>query len=49
MATAKYNKVKGAVFETSIIQWFRELGFSAERLRLAGKDDEGDEIGRAHV
>ena len=36
------NKAKGALFETSILKWLRSKGVSAERLRLAGKDDEGD-------
>ena len=38
------NKAKGALFETSILKWFRSKGVSAERLRLAGKDDEGDVV-----
>jgi len=37
-----YGKRKGSLFETSILKWFRSKGVSAERLRLAGKDDEGD-------
>ena len=36
------NKRKGSLFETSILKWLRSKGVSAERLRLAGKDDEGD-------
>lgn len=44
MSSPKYNKTKGATFELDIIKWFRKLGFSAERLRLAGKDDEGDVV-----
>ena len=44
MSSPKYNKVKGAAFEIDIIKWFRKLGFNAERLRLAGKDDEGDVV-----
>jgi Holliday junction resolvase len=36
------NKRKGSMFETSILKWLRSKGVSAERLRLAGKDDEGD-------
>jgi len=36
------NKRKGAAFETGILKWLRSKGVSAERLRLAGKDDEGD-------
>ena len=38
------NKRKGAEFELDVIKWFRKLGFTAERLRLAGKDDEGDAV-----
>ena len=44
MSSPKYNKVKGASFELDIIKWFRKLGFMAERLRLAGKADEGDVV-----
>lgn len=36
------NKRKGALFETSVLRWLRSKGVSAERLRLVGKDDEGD-------
>jgi Holliday junction resolvase len=42
MASPKYNKAKGAAFEIDVMKWFRSLGILAERLRLAGKDDEGD-------
>ena len=42
MPSPKYNKVKGAAFEIDVMKWFRSLGLLAERLRLAGKDDEGD-------
>ncbi len=42
MASPKYNKTKGAAFEIAVMKWFRGLGLLAERLRLAGKDDEGD-------
>ena len=38
------NKRKGALFETGILKWFRSKGVNAERLRLAGKDDEGDVV-----
>ena len=44
MSSPKYNRVKGAAFEIDIIKWFRNLGFTAERLRLAGKADEGDVV-----
>ena len=36
------NKRKGSLFETSVLKWLRGKGLIAERLRLAGKDDEGD-------
>jgi Holliday junction resolvase len=42
MSSPKYNKAKGAAFEIDVMKWFRGLGVFAERLRLAGKDDEGD-------
>jgi Holliday junction resolvase len=42
MTSPKYNKTKGAAFEIDVMKWFRSLGILAERLRLAGKDDEGD-------
>lgn len=38
------NKRKGAQFEIDVLNWFRKLGFSAERLRLAGREDEGDVV-----
>lgn len=42
MASPAYNKQKGSQFEIDVMKWFRSLGVLAERLRLAGKDDEGD-------
>ena len=42
MSNPKYNKAKGAAFEIDVMKWFRSFGVLAERLRLAGKDDEGD-------
>ena len=42
MANPVANKRMGATFELDIVKWFRGLGFNAERLRLSGKDDEGD-------
>ena len=35
-------KARGANFETSVLKWLRGKGIMAERLRLAGKADEGD-------
>jgi Holliday junction resolvase len=40
--SAKYNKQKGAAFEIDVMKWFRKMGVLAERLRLSGKEDEGD-------
>ena len=40
--TPKYNKAKGAQFEVDVMKWFRKMGVLAERLRLAGEEDEGD-------
>ena len=37
-----YGKRKGSAFEIGILKWLRSKGVLAERLRLAGKDDEGD-------
>jgi Holliday junction resolvase len=42
MSNAKYNKAKGAAFEIDVMKWLRSMGQVADRLRLAGKDDEGD-------
>jgi Holliday junction resolvase len=42
MTNPKYNKAKGAAFEIDVMKWFRSMGQIADRLRLAGKDDEGD-------
>jgi len=38
----RYNKIKGTVFESSVMKWFRKMGVVADRLRLSGKEDEGD-------
>jgi len=42
MSSPKYNKAKGAAFEIDVMKWLRSMGQIADRLRLAGKDDEGD-------
>ena len=42
MPSPKYNKTKGAAFEIDVMKWLRSMGAVADRLRLAGKDDEGD-------
>lgn len=38
------NKVKGATFERDLMEYLRNEGYDAERLRLAGSEDEGDLI-----
>ena len=42
MTNPTYNKRKGAAFEIDVMKWFRKMGVVAERLRLSGKEDEGD-------
>jgi Holliday junction resolvase len=42
MANPAANRRRGAQFETDVLKWLRSKGILAERLRLAGKDDEGD-------
>ena len=35
-------RLKGPKFESDLVKWFRARGYDAERLRMAGKDDQGD-------
>jgi Holliday junction resolvase len=42
LPSPKYNKTKGSQFELDVMKWFRSLGVTVERLRLAGRHDEGD-------
>lgn len=35
-------KRRGAAFELALVEYARSKGFPAERLRLAGRNDEGD-------
>ena len=42
MSKQSAAKRRGATFETSVLKWLRGRGLLAERLRLAGKADEGD-------
>jgi Holliday junction resolvase len=42
LASPAYNKRKGADWEITLRNEFRELGFDIERLHLNGQDDEGD-------
>jgi Holliday junction resolvase len=38
----KYNKVKGATFETDVVRWLRKMGVTADRLTKSGSKDQGD-------
>lgn len=42
MTTRKSHKQRGKTFETDLVKLFRERGYAAERLPLAGSKDEGD-------
>lgn len=42
MTTRKSHKQRGARFETELKDYFRGLGYDAERLARTGKLDEGD-------
>ena len=42
MTTRKTHKVRGATYETDIRDYFRGLGYDAERLARTGARDEGD-------
>jgi len=42
MSTGPKNKRNGAEWELRLLRYLRKEGFAAERLRLAGRDDEGD-------
>jgi len=42
MSTGPRNKRRGAEWELKLLRYLRKEGFGAERLRLAGRDDEGD-------
>jgi Holliday junction resolvase len=42
MPNPSYNKRKGSAFEIAVMKFLRAKNLLVERLRLAGKDDEGD-------
>lgn len=44
MVTRKTHKVRGATYETDIKNYFRGIGYSAERLARTGELDEGDVV-----
>ena len=47
MVTRKTHKVRGATYETDSKDFFRNLGYDAERLARTGAKDEGDVVVRA--
>jgi len=47
MTTRKSHKARGATFETDTREFFRGLGYDAERLARTGAKDEGDVVVRA--
>ncbi|QDP44241.1 holliday junction resolvase [Streptomyces phage Celia] len=47
MSNPARNKRKGADWEIDLMNGLREVGEDAERLRLSGKDDEGDLVVRS--
>ena len=47
MTTRKSHKARGAGYETDTKDYFRNLGFDAERLARTGARDEGDVVVRA--
>ena len=47
MTTRKSHKARGATFETDTKDYFRTLGYDAERLARTGAKDEGDIVVRA--
>ena len=46
MTTRKSHKARGATYETDIKNYFRNLGYDAERLARRGSKDEGDVVVR---
>lgn len=52
MSAAKQNaknRRDGAAFESAVVKYVRERGLEADRLRLSGKQDEGDVVVRDKV
>lgn len=47
MTTRKSHKARGATFETQLKDYFRTLGYDAERLARRGSKDEGDIVVRS--
>lgn len=46
MSTGAANRRRGTQFETDLVKHFRSKGMDTERLRLSGKEDEGDIVVR---
>lgn len=46
MRVSSASRRKGTQHETAIVNYLRELGYDAERLRLSGRDDEGDVVAK---
>lgn len=47
MTTRKSHKARGATYETDLKDYFRKLGYDAERLARRGSKDEGDIVVRS--
>jgi len=47
VTTRKSHKARGATYETDIKDYFRGLGYDAERLARRGSKDEGDVVVRS--
>jgi hypothetical protein len=47
MTTRKSHKARGATYETDLKDYFRKLGYDAERLVRRGSKDEGDIVIRS--
>lgn len=46
MSTGARNRRNGARFETEVVKHLRSIGYDTERLRLSGRQDEGDLVAR---
>ena len=46
MTNPAASRQKGSAFEVAVMKYLRVNGFDVERLRLAGRDDEGDIVVR---
>lgn len=46
VSQAAKNKRDGSAYESALVNYFRERSYEADRLRLSGKEDEGDLVVR---